>query len=242
MVAFAKAPLPAHRQSRSLFHAERFSRSNYFSAGRGTLTSRTNACQNRRFSYDSCLSPSLAQGSDAGTRIAVIFNGSTLGQRTGGSGATSSGNPGGHVAIAVEGKGIYSYGNNTTPGSSTTEYLASQALRRDSVVVIINTNSDQHSSILSALSAENRSMGILNDNCATICNDALKAGGLSLRMPGAFYPMTGYSPSYDAGSLPWDTLRSAYINKNTLWGEIIRINRSQNPSIPDSLNPFDPGG
>jgi len=118
-----------------------------------------------------------------GRDIMVIENGST------------QGNPFGHSAIAVSGAGIYSFGNETAAGSSPTEYLLTQATRRDSEVFILKTSPEQDAAALKYLqSFSDTSIGPSDsgasratlavayaacvENCATRTNAALDAAGI----------------------------------------------------------------
>ncbi|WP_326839129.1 RHS repeat-associated core domain-containing protein [Rahnella laticis] len=58
-------------------------------------------------------------------------------------GGATQGNPIGHSALAFSGHGVYSYSTRTMYGSSTSDYLNSQAMKRDTKAYILKTNSQQ---------------------------------------------------------------------------------------------------
>jgi hypothetical protein len=88
-------------------------------------------------------------------------------------------NPFGHVANAVTGAGVFSYGNNTGLGSSVQAYLQSQMASRNQVVTYIPTSPEQDAQMLAfyALHTGRNSVGII-DNCAARTSQALNAGGV----------------------------------------------------------------
>lgn len=107
-------------------------------------------------------------------------------------------NPFGHVANAVTGAGVYSYGNDTTLGSSAQAYLTGQMTLRNQVVTYIPASAQQDAQMLAfyALHPGRNSVGIF-DNCAARTNLALNAGGI----PTQDIPFPG-GLSRDVGSLP----------------------------------------
>ena len=85
----------------------------------------------------------------------------------------------GHIAIAVEGFGIFSFGNDTTLGSSATDYFERQSSIRDNTVVLISTTKEQDRSILAYLFGFNERNGVgYCDNCASRTANALNKAGL----------------------------------------------------------------
>jgi uncharacterized protein RhaS with RHS repeats len=98
-------------------------------------------------------------------------------------GAATSSNPFGHVAIGTTGQGIYSFGTGALPGSSVTDYLASQAEYRNSIAYIIKTTPEQEQAMLKYLKSLNLRLPNVpstdsNDTCAVRTNDALRQAGM----------------------------------------------------------------
>jgi hypothetical protein len=85
----------------------------------------------------------------------------------------------GHVANAVTGAGVFSYGNSTDLGSGVQAYIQSQIAVRNQVVTFIPTSPAQDQAALAfyALHPGRNSVGIF-DNCATRTNQALNAAGV----------------------------------------------------------------
>lgn len=104
----------------------------------------------------------------------------------------------GHVAMAVTGAGVFSYGNDTPLGSNVQAYITSQIALRNQVVTYIPTSPAQDAQMLAfyALHPGRNSVGIF-DNCAARTNQALNAGGVSTQdipFPGGL--------SRDVGNIP----------------------------------------
>jgi RHS repeat-associated protein len=95
----------------------------------------------------------------------------------------------GHIAIAVTGGGIFSFGNGTSLGSSVSAYLNSQSQLRSQTLYTIQTSPQQDAAMLSYLQAQSDNIGLV-DNCAARTCGALNAGGVldslvTARTPGA---------------------------------------------------------
>jgi RHS repeat-associated protein len=107
-------------------------------------------------------------------------------------------NPFGHVANAVTGTGVFSYGNNTSLGSNVQDYLQSQMASRNQVVTYIPTSPEQDAQMRAfyALHPGRNSVGII-DNCAARTSQALNAGGVPA--PDTHFP---FPLSNGVGSLP----------------------------------------
>jgi hypothetical protein len=96
-----------------------------------------------------------------------------------------SDNPFGHVAIALEGKGIYSYGTGTPPvggkGTSIKTYLKIQTKRRSSTAFFIRVTDKQLDDMFSYLSKLPPTLPDAlkhpDDTCASRTNEALLIGG-----------------------------------------------------------------
>ncbi len=103
-----------------------------------------------------------------GLDVAVIENGPT------------SGNPIGHTAIAVTGRGVASSGNSTTIGSSLTDYLQREVGRRDTKIYIIPTNPEQDKKAWEELKKNHKYIGLpyAYGNCSDLSNDALDKAGI----------------------------------------------------------------
>lgn len=104
----------------------------------------------------------------------------------------------GHVANAVTGAGVFSYGNSTNLGSGVQAYIQSQIALRNQVVTFIPTSPAQDALALAfyALHPGRNSVGIF-DNCAARTNQALNAAGV----PTQDIPFPG-GLSRDVGGLP----------------------------------------
>jgi RHS repeat-associated protein len=121
-----------------------------------------------------------------------IYNGPTF--------PANGNNPFGHSGVAPEGQGIYSYGNSTTPGSSTTDYLKRQSAIRDTAVVIIPTTKEQEASMGAYFGQyPDPNQGInLTHTCAARLSGAFVSAGLMrdqfVRSPQAYgFPYSQYS-------------------------------------------------
>jgi len=104
----------------------------------------------------------------------------------------------GHVANAVSGAGVFSYGNDTNLGANVQDYLSAQMALRNQVVTYIPTSAAQDAQMVAyyALHPGRNSVGYF-DNCATRTNQALNAGGV----PTQDIPFPG-GLSRDVGSIP----------------------------------------
>ena len=100
----------------------------------------------------------------SGFEIAVIWNGPT------------SANPAGHAAVAITGRGVWSYYNGTPGGTNLDAYLNGQIPRRDSKVIIIPTSPEQDAAALEAFKkSKQKPYSWYKHNCANVVNDALDA-------------------------------------------------------------------
>ncbi|MGB7202045.1 MAG: RHS repeat-associated core domain-containing protein [Pyrinomonadaceae bacterium] len=128
--------------------------------------------------------------------IIIIENGPTT-PRSGekrDSSDSKDGNPIGHTAIAITGKGVFSAGNgekepqtdnkNNIVGGSVKDYLTRELTRRDTKITIIKTTPEQDEAVAAKFMEIAKSKdkltanGILSDNCSTRANEALDASGL----------------------------------------------------------------
>jgi RHS repeat-associated protein len=106
--------------------------------------------------------------------IAVIEDGPT------------QGNPIGHTAIAITGKGVFSFGTAERDGSltklggSTTDFLQNQTGRRDQTITIIKTTPAQDQAAADALMKQDAkgSINTYPDNCSARSNAGLDAAGI----------------------------------------------------------------
>lgn len=133
-------------------------------------------------------------------------------------------NPFGHTAIGITGAGIYSYGNNTSLGSSPLSYIESQSLLRDQLVTIIPRTPEQDQAALLNLSGNSckNCVGTF-DNCAVRTDSALRASGVHTNMS----PFPG-GVARDASRAPGAI--DYYIPRGT----------SLPPDLVEALKPFNP--
>jgi hypothetical protein len=121
-----------------------------------------------------------------GLDIAIIENGPT------------KGNPVGHTAIAITGRGVFSMGNaekndrsdrkdtkNNLLGGGMQDYIDREASRRNTTITIIKTTPEQDAAIEKSMMDQARDKPKLDsgikitvaDNCSTRVNEALDAAG-----------------------------------------------------------------
>ena len=93
----------------------------------------------------------------------------------------------GHIADAVTGAGMYSYGNDTPIGSSVQDYIQRQSALRTQVVTYIPTTRQQDAAMIRFYSQfpEMNSVTKL-DNCAVRTSEALQAGRVPVE--GSIFP------------------------------------------------------
>jgi RHS repeat-associated protein len=158
-----------------------------------------------------------------GLDVVVIENGPT------------QGNPIGHTAVGVTGGGIYSFGNNTAPGSSVQGYLARETPRRNSTAYVIPTSPAQNAAVLAALNAMvGTPMGTLVDNCSSRSNAALDAAGVPGTPSG--FPGGPFSPG-----LPPNIPGSAGGRAQAAGATAFEFPKNAFPgSYPDVLLQFEP--
>jgi RHS repeat-associated protein len=147
----------------------------------------------------------------------------------------TEGNPIGHTAIAVTGQGVFSFGNGTKLGSSTTDYLARETGRRDQTVTAIKTTPERDHAAVEALMKEDAKGGItkVQDNCASRSNAALDAAGIP--RGDISNPMTPISTPDP--SLPGTAGARAQATPGSQTTTIPK----GSTSIPAGLNQFNPG-
>lgn len=87
----------------------------------------------------------------------------------------------GHTAVAVEGAGVYSYGNDTPLGSDVLQYINDQSKMRDQWVTIVPRSVAQDEGALRYL-ASKPGMNSVNliDTCAVRSDGAVRAAGLTV--------------------------------------------------------------
>jgi RHS repeat-associated protein len=147
------------------------------------------------------------------------------------------GNPFGHVAVAVTGSGIYSFGTKEPFGSSFTQYLRNQSEYRDSVVYLINTTPEQEAKILEYLKSRTGDplpdvpSADSSDTCATRSNEALRRGGM-------FDPSNPYSPFF-ASPLPESSDLIGSFYSQATGGSQIPVPQG-GALLPALLNQFNP--
>jgi RHS repeat-associated protein len=122
---------------------------------------------------------------------------------------TDSYNQFGHVAIAVSGAGVWSFGNGTAFGSSVNSYLNAQVRARDNFIFRISTTPEQDKAALEYLKNQKDDIGKI-DNCAARTSNPLNAAGINVSsmfpkglgnqlmsmdsISGSFIPMGNYTP------------------------------------------------
>jgi len=88
-------------------------------------------------------------------------------------------NPFGHVAIALSGEGVYSFGNSTALGLDLTTYLQQQTANRGQLLTVINTTPAQEAEILKYLkSYKGNASHTPYSTCANRVGNSLSAGGM----------------------------------------------------------------
>jgi hypothetical protein len=134
----------------------------------------------------------------------------------------------GHIALAVTGAGVYSFGNNTDLGSSATDYLQSQVQDRDVTVTIIKTTPEQDQSALDYLNGYTDRNGVgLCDNCANRTATALIRAGI-------LTPLTALT-TIDIAPIPSDVSNAAQIAPGAS-----TTNIPQRTPVTVDLNSFNP--
>jgi RHS repeat-associated protein len=119
----------------------------------------------------------------SGLATAVILGGPTPVPFPPTSGVGSSGNPFGHGALTFSFSGVYSYGNGTKFGTSTTDYLQGQTLNRDTTVIVLDTTPAQEQKMISFLNANYKDpdptkYSKTTHNCVTAIEGAFNAAGI----------------------------------------------------------------
>jgi RHS repeat-associated protein len=162
--------------------------------------------------------------------ILVIENGPT------------EGNPIGHTAIAVTGQGIFSFGNSTPLGSSTTDYLSQQSSRRDTTVYVIKTTPEQDKAAVNAALQQDQK-GTVNtypDNCSDRTNKILDAAGVPpAQVQGPASPYI--PPSHPDSAVPGTAGVRAEEAQHKDPSKVETILIPKGSAVPDSLKQFNPG-
>ncbi|MEY2520294.1 MAG: hypothetical protein QOF24_2053 [Verrucomicrobiota bacterium] len=135
--------------------------------------------------YRYCHNDPVNKSDPTGLDIAVVVGGER----------EDSANPFGHVSIAIQGQGVFSFGTQdangvrTGWGSSTTEFVRDQGQHRSQTVYRIKTDQSQDSAARQKLdSVRDKALPNLrehpidarNDNCSTRTRDALRAAGIEV--------------------------------------------------------------
>ncbi len=144
-------------------------------------------------------------------------------------GAPISSNPFGHVAIAVTGQGVYSYGTSQPFGSSLTDYLQQQGTYRGSTVIILDTTPEQEAAVVEAMNSySGTKYSALTNNCATPVINALGSAGIGLDLMAD-------------GTAGPPNLPTTASNIATLQPGAVSTFLPKGASIPSELGQFDPG-
>jgi len=137
-----------------------------------------------RFAY--AINSPLVFTDKTGLDIMIIENGAT------------KGNPIGHTAIAITGRGVYSMGNaektdrhrdnkNNIIGGGAKDYIDREGPRRNTTITIIKTTLEQDAAVEKSMVEQARDKPKLEsgikitvaDNCSTRVNEALDAAGIN---------------------------------------------------------------
>jgi len=137
-----------------------------------------------RFAY--AINSPLVFTDKTGLDIMIIENGAT------------KGNPMGHTAIAITGRGVYSMGNaektdrhrdnkNNIVGGGVENYIDREGPRRNTTITIIKTTLEQDAAVEKSMVEQARDKPKLEsgikitvaDNCSTRVNEALDAAGIN---------------------------------------------------------------
>jgi RHS repeat-associated protein len=87
----------------------------------------------------------------------------------------------GHASVAIDGKGIYSFGTGDKLGANAKNFIDQQSKTRPQVIQKIKTSPEQEKKILDSLLANKGvPLGMTTDNCSTRTAKALNAGGIKL--------------------------------------------------------------
>jgi RHS repeat-associated protein len=160
--------------------------------------------------------------------IAVIEDGPT------------QGNPIGHTAIAIEGKGVFSFGTKTPLGSSTTDFLQMESPRRNQTVTIIKTTPEQDEAAAKELMKQNDKGAIdrYPDNCSARSNAGLDAAGIPQVGPDPT-KLGQQSPSFFTPSDPSIPGSAGARARATPGSQTMEIPK-HSKSLPANLNQFNP--
>jgi RHS repeat-associated protein len=166
----------------------------------------------------------------------------------------TEGNPAGHTAIAVTGRGVWSSGNADPQGDivrgGVKDYIVRELPRRDTTITIIKTTKAQDDAAAATLdtmagSGQPLTAGsILVDNCSVRANKALDAAGVE---PGPLDPAIPGSAGLRAVSDPATRVLAEKIeisqNSNLTKGDLDVI-RQFEPTMPQPRvpKPGEPGG
>jgi RHS repeat-associated protein len=181
-----------------------------------------------------------------GLDIMIIENGPT------------KGNPIGHTAIAITGRGVYSMGNaqterqqdgnNNIVGGGVRAYLDREAPRRDTTVIIIKTTPQQDAAAEAALinMAKTRPMlqsdaTLSTDNCSTRVNEALDAAGIAKGGNPAIPGSAGDRARLDGGTGEAPVIIEVPQNQQQWLSEELKVIQQFEPR-PRPSTPIPPAG
>jgi RHS repeat-associated protein len=181
-----------------------------------------------------------------GLDIMIIENGPT------------KGNPIGHTAIAITGRGVYSMGNaqterqqdgnNNIVGGGVRAYLERETPRRDTTVIIIKTTPQQDAAAEAALinMAKTRPMlqsdaTLSTDNCSTRVNEALDAAGIAKGGSPAIPGSAGDRARLDGGTGEAPVIIEVPQNQQQWLSEELKVIQQFEPR-PRPSTPIPPAG
>jgi hypothetical protein len=134
-------------------------------------------------------------------------------------------NPFGHVALAITGEGVWSYGTMHPLGSSVIAYIKEQETKRNQRIYPIPATPEQDAAALNYLKSlpPGEMEGVRTDNCSTRTSTALFEAGFDyppIFPPGWFWshffdpPITTFAPPVIMTSVPRDSEFIGWWNSN----------------------------
>ena len=171
--------------------------------------------------------------------IAVIENGPTTSWQD--RLETTNGNPVGHTAIAITGKGVYSFGNDTPLGSSASNYVSKQAADRSTTIYIIKTTPEQDDAAAKYLSDKSgQKLGVAIDNCSSRSNGALDAAAIPKLSTPVVIPPTAATPGMVVNAPSATNIPGSAGDRAAAAGATVITVLKGSTDLPQQLKQFDP--
>ena len=171
--------------------------------------------------------------------IAVIENGPTTSWQD--RLETTNGNPVGHTAIAITGKGVYSFGNDAPLGSSASNYVSKQAADRSTTIYIIRTTPEQDDAAAKYLSDKSgQKLGVAIDNCSSRSNGALDAAAIPKLSTPVVIPPTAATPGMVVNVPSATNIPGSAGDRAAAAGATIVTVPQNSTEIPEQLKQFEP--